>query len=231
MFCRRHRDTNQLLKKRGPCVSLSEVAVDTYYSTDIIIVVVVVVQAPPPWWEGPRGGLLGGKSLSLYPEGKGQDAEGPRVRLPPPLFSLPFCLSILPSIPPPPLSICGASSPCRGGSSLRPLPCPAFWWPPSGSSGRRTARRRWRGPRSRGWACWSGWGSPGRRAPDTGWVGCRPAGSGPGTWGPRTPYRPPWGEGEWRRSLLVGVLVMVRFILRGPRQKGPGGPYKNLAES
>ena len=159
---------------------------NTHYSTDIIM-------TPASSAGGTAEVYLGGKSL--YPEGEGKDAEGHQSVFYPPLFSLlPFCLSSHPSthpLHPPPSLICGASSPCRGGSSLRPRLCPAFWSPPSGSSGRQRVRRRLPACRSRGWAGWSEWGCPGRPAPSTGWVCWRPAENGHLTWGPETPCRFP----------------------------------------
>jgi len=48
---------------------LSEVVVDTHYSTDIIM-------TPASSSGGTAEVFLGGKSLSFYPEGEGKDAEG-----------------------------------------------------------------------------------------------------------------------------------------------------------
>lgn len=169
--------------EEGPCVISSEVGADTHYSTDIII-------TPPPRRQEGLQRSLGGESLTFNRGGKGEEIEGHKSF--PALFSSvpPVVIHLSIICPPPP--ICGASSPCRDGSSLPLLLCPAVWSPPTGSSGRQTAQRRWQEYQTHGWAGWSGWGFPGHRAPGKEWVDCLPVGNGPGIWGPKTPYRSLW---------------------------------------
>lgn len=71
---------------------LSEVVVDTHYSTDIIM-------TPASLMRQTAEVFLGGKSLSFYPEGEGKEAEGHRLVFSP-LFSsfLPLISFIHPSI-------------------------------------------------------------------------------------------------------------------------------------